>query len=307
VQNSPKEALTALGKGQVDLVTSLIPKDTLKIAKSSYSKVVKGRKDVRYTIGFLNLRSPTTRPLRDIRVRKALNYAVNKEELLRYAFKGNGDKMRGVLTVKSDVDLSDAEPYDFNITQARALMKEAGYEEGFGLRLFYQEKDYLTAYLLKRFFSLLKVDAEINPVNWEWIVKHAVYPNTREGYSWEKEDWWIVISSHPAYVPELASGILEWWFHIGAPWQMCPDGLVEPLHTLRNQVHRTKDPQKRFQIYKKANDYIANQALLIFAVAPLSLYGINEEVEFIPHPSQYLYLDHSSVTDSHWSVQGKNN
>jgi hypothetical protein len=68
---------------------------------------------------------------------------------------------------------------------------------------------------------------------------------------------------------------------------------------------RTKDREKRFEIYKKANDYIAQQALHVFTMAPLGLYGVNEEVEFVTHPSQYLYLDYSSVTDNHWSLRGE--
>jgi ABC-type transport system substrate-binding protein len=64
---------------------------------------------------------------------------------------------------------------------------------------------------------------------------------------------------------------------------------------------RGKD--SRFQIYKKANEYIADQALMVFTMTPFSLYGVNEEVEFIPQVSQYLYLDYSSVTDKHWSVR----
>jgi peptide/nickel transport system substrate-binding protein len=185
------EALRAVIEGRVDLVTSLIPKDTLKVAESSHSKVVKGRHDVRWTRGAFNLMSPHTFPLRDMRVRKALNYAVNKEELMRYAFKGNALEMLGMLTEKSDVDLSETEPYHWNIQKARELLKEAGYEEGFKMKLFYSEKDYLIARLLKRFYSLLKIETEIMPIQWEWIIRHLAYPNTRDGYSWGDEDWWI--------------------------------------------------------------------------------------------------------------------
>ena len=87
VRYSPKAALQAVIDGRVDLVTSLIPKDTLKVAESPHSKVVKGRKDVTWAMGGFNLMSPHTMPLRDMRVRKALNYAVNRKELFRYAFK----------------------------------------------------------------------------------------------------------------------------------------------------------------------------------------------------------------------------
>jgi peptide/nickel transport system substrate-binding protein len=305
IQYSPKEALRAVIEGRLDLVTSLIPKDTLKVAVSPHSKVVKGRQDVTYTLGWLNLRSPHTLPLRILRVREALNYAVNKEELFRYAFKGNAVEMRGSLTKKSGVDLSDTEPYDWNIPKARELLKEAGYGEGFKMSLFYQEKDYLIAHLLRRFCSLLKIEVEITPVQFEWLVRHIVYPNTRNGYSWEDEDWWIIIFSSPSYMPELMGGQLEWFFHFGAPWQAFPDWLILPLDRMYHEVLRTRDRDRRFQIYKKANEYIADQALWVFTMAPLGLYGVNERVEFVTQVNQCLYLDYSSVTDKHWSVSGE--
>jgi peptide/nickel transport system substrate-binding protein len=307
VQHSPKEALRALTEGRVDLVTSLIPKDTLKVAESQYSKVVKGTDDIRWTSGALNLMSPHTFPLRDIRVRKALNYAVNRRELVRYAFKGNAEPMRGVLTEKSGVDLSETDPYEWDLQKARELLEWAGYGDGFKMKLFYHEKDYLIAQLLKRFYSLLKIEVEIGSVDWEWIVNHMVYPNTREGYSWDDEDWWIIIRSDPSYWPEYMYGLLDWFFNSEAPWQAVPDWLMLPLDRMHNEVLRIKDRDKRFQIYKRANDYVADQALWVFTMATLSLYGVNKEVNFVPQVSQYLYLDYSSVADNHWSVRGKNN
>jgi peptide/nickel transport system substrate-binding protein len=305
IRYTPKEALRAVIEGRVDLVTSLIPKDTLKVAESPHSKVVKGRQDVTFMNGALNLMSPHTLPLRDMRVRKALNYAVNKKELFRYAFKGNAVEMRGMLSEKSGVDLSGTDPYDWNVPKARELLKEAGYGEGFKMKLFYMEKDYLIAYLLRRFYSLLKIEVQITPVQFEWIVRHMIYPNTREGYSWEDEDWWLTIWSEPGYVPEVMYGMLEWWGHSGAAWQTFPDWLGVPLDRMYHEVLRTRDRDKRFQIYKRANEYIADQALGLGTMAPLSLYGVNEEVEFVPQLSQYLYLDYSSVTDNHWSVRAE--
>jgi len=307
IKHSPKEALRALTEGRVDLVTCLIPKDTLKVEESPYSKVVKGREDVRWTEAPFNLMSPCASPLCDLRVRKALNYAINKEELKRYAFKGNALETRGVLTEKSGVDLSDTEPYEWNIPKARELLKEAGYGEGFKMKVFYHEKDYLIPQLLGRFYSLLKIETETTPVNWEWIVKHLVYPNTREDYSWKNEDWWIIIHSHPGYVPEIMAGLFEWLFHSGAAWQTFPDRLMMPLHNMYEELLRTTDRNMRFEIYKRANEYIADQALRLFTLAPLSLYGVNEEVEFVPQMSQYLYLDYSSVTENHRSLHAQNN
>ena len=114
------------------------------------------------------------------------------------------------MTEKAGVDLSGTKPYDWNIPKARELLKEAGYGEGFKMKLYYQEKDYLIAYLLKRFYSLLKIEVEIMPASMEWIVRHVVYPNTREGYSWEDEDWWMIIFSQPGALPEVMYGAFQW-------------------------------------------------------------------------------------------------
>jgi hypothetical protein len=72
-------------------------------------------------------------------------------------------------------------------------------------------------------------------------------------------------------------------------------------------VKRTIDREKRFQFYKRANEYLADQASWVFTAAPLALYGVNKEVEFVPQVSQLLHLDHSAVTENHWSLRRKNN
>ena len=305
VKYSSEEALRAVIEGRVDLVTNMIPKDTLKVAESTRSKVVKGREDIRVTVGSLNMLSPHTFPLRSVLVRKALNYAVNKEELLRYAFKGNAVKMKGVLTEKSGVDLSGTNAYDWDIAKARELLKEAGYAEGFKMKVSYHEKDYLIARFLQRFYALLKIEVEITPGDWEWGERHILYPNTREGYSWEDENWWLWLQSQAAYTPETMGLLLPSIFYSRAPWKTFGDWLALPLDGMYNELLRTKNRHERFQIYKKANEYIADQALLVFTMAPMTLYGVNKGLNFIPQVSWFLYLDYASVTDDHWSIQGK--
>ena len=80
-------------------------------------------------------------------------------------------------------------------------------------------------------------------------------------------------------------GMFEWFFHSGGVVQTSPDWLIEPLDRMYHELHRTKDRDKRFQIYKKANEYIADQALQVFTMGPLGLYGVKEELEFIPQLS----------------------
>ena len=175
------------------------------------------------------------------------------------------------------------------------------------MKLFYHEKDFLTALLLERFYSMLKIEVELIPFELDWLLRHVLYPNTREGYAWNDEDWSMILWSEAADVPEVMFLRLEGVFNPKAPFRTVPDWLLLPLDNMYQELLRTRNREKRFRIYKKANEYIADQALAVFTVAPISLYGVNQELKFIPSSSQYLYLDYSSVTENHWSLKGKTN
>jgi peptide/nickel transport system substrate-binding protein len=74
-------------EGKVDIVSFIRPLDTLKVAKSPYAKVVKS-KDTTSLGAWFNQRKRGSK-WKDVKLRKAVNYAVNRRELWKYAAKGN--------------------------------------------------------------------------------------------------------------------------------------------------------------------------------------------------------------------------
>ena len=81
--------LVKTSEGRVDLVTELRPLDTLRVAESPWAKVVKNRGSLVTVFGFFNVRKAAS-PWRDVRLRQAANLAINRDDLIRYAAKGNG-------------------------------------------------------------------------------------------------------------------------------------------------------------------------------------------------------------------------
>src|SRR5215510_9126479 len=77
---SQKEAveLVKTGEGRVDLVTELSPLETLRVAESPFATVVKNRGSLMTVLGFFNMRKVDS-PWRDIRLRQAVNVAINRE------------------------------------------------------------------------------------------------------------------------------------------------------------------------------------------------------------------------------------
>lgn len=73
--------------------------------------------------------------LADVRVRKAINYAVNKQELIDSVWWGQGIAIGSHYPVmlKGYIDCSNTYPYDPE--KAKTLLKEAGYENGLTLNM----------------------------------------------------------------------------------------------------------------------------------------------------------------------------
>src|SRR5437867_8276095 len=74
-------------------------------------------------------------PWRDVRLRQAVNVAINREDLIRYATKGNGVIVPALLAVNSFGYDPDLAPYAFDPVKARALLREAGYPDGLAVTL----------------------------------------------------------------------------------------------------------------------------------------------------------------------------
>ena len=76
-----------------------------------------------------------TKPLDDVRVRKAIQRAVDRSALNTLFFNGTGVPMDGVIPPMIPGYTKDLPHIPFDPDEARALLKEAGFENGFDLLL----------------------------------------------------------------------------------------------------------------------------------------------------------------------------
>lgn len=69
----------------------------------------------------------------DIRIRKAFNYAIDREKLVKYTLQGEGEPgIHGLIPDFGMYDNSTIDGFNFNPDEAKRLMKEAGYSNGKG-------------------------------------------------------------------------------------------------------------------------------------------------------------------------------
>lgn len=75
-------------------------------------------------------------PFTDIRVRQALNYAIDKDAYIDVIMNGLGSKATSIIG-PAVAGYKGNDPFPYDINKAKELLKEAGYEDGFTITQYY--------------------------------------------------------------------------------------------------------------------------------------------------------------------------
>jgi len=127
--------LTELLTGSLDLIVDVPPDFVAQIESSPKVTLLRQVGAHVWYLGINNQR----KPFDDKRVRQALNYAVNKDAIVRDVLKGTGSPSRGpVLPATWGAD-AGLKPYPYDPERARKLLAEAGYPSGFSTTLWVPE------------------------------------------------------------------------------------------------------------------------------------------------------------------------
>ncbi len=117
-------------------------------------------------------------PFKDVRVRQALCYAINPQEILELGFEGKGTVIgSSMFPAFGKYYLEElASSYPTDTKKAKALLKEAGYEDGFSFSItvpsnYQPHVD--TAQIIVEQLKSINVKATINLVEWETWVSEA--------------------------------------------------------------------------------------------------------------------------------------
>ena len=81
----------------------------------------------------------TRGPLRDTRVRQAINHAIDVETIVDRLIGGRGRVAAGVIPPSLAGADTTREPYDFDVARARQLLAQAGYPDGIAVDLWHSQ------------------------------------------------------------------------------------------------------------------------------------------------------------------------
>jgi peptide/nickel transport system substrate-binding protein len=289
--------LVKTGEGRVDLVSELSPLETLRVAESPFAKVVKSRDSLGFVFSRFNMLK-TGSPWRDIRLRQAVNFAINRDDLIRYATKGNGVIVPALLAVNSFGYDPNLAPYAFDPVKARALLREAGYPDGLAVTLIAPTNLEIQATVVGKMLEQVGFTVErqiLEPNVYNQKTDHRVLDQPAEQQGWDIAlTWWNDPVNFPAIQPYHL-------FTLDGPYDWVTE---EPeLQRLYEQVSRTVDREQQQALLRQMERHTRDHAYFLFLYNPIKLYAVNKAVEFVPYVTGVLNLTATGVTDQHWSVR----
>jgi len=295
---SQKDAveLVKSSEGRVDLVTELSPLETLRVAQSPFATVVKSRGSLMTVFGQFNMRKAGG-PWRDARLRQAVNYAINRADLIQYGAKGNGVVIPALIPAQEFGHDPSLSAYPFDPAKARDLLREAGYPNGLAITLITPEDLEAQATVVSKMLEQVGLKVEVQILDPGTYNKKTLLSGLDQPA--EKQTWDIALTGQ-LDVQNFPAYNLYHWFALDGPSDWVDE--QPELRQLYEQVLRTVDREKQRAIFQQMERHTHDQAYFLFLYNPVQLYAVNTGVQFVPYVANLIFAE-SSVSGQHWSVR----
>ena len=291
---APDEALEKVcdTEGEIDIVSEVSPEDAQRVVDSEHANLVT-IDALRVVSGLINRNADS---MDDVRVRKALNLAVDRDRLINEVFQGYAHPVAALAPPYSGGAPDGLEPYPHDPEEAKRLLSEAGWPEGRVLRLAATSDVAAVAErLAKDFGDSLGIEVETIDIPDEDLIaaqKTLVEKNLPLPFDVLVHAWFDLAAGYPPAV------IHREYFHSLGAFRAGPP-LPEFEELMARSVVET-DAEKLTELGKQIDRLVYDEVLSVFLCCPMALVAVNEHVKFTGQAAT-LELAETEVTEEHWS------
>ena len=268
--------LAELLSGTVDVITNVPPQMIAQINTSPNTATASVGTSRQIYVG---LRTEV-KPLDDVRVRQAINYAVDIDAIIKNVLGGNATRVPAAVPFHTFGHDPTLKPYPYDPQKAKTLLTEAGYPNGFTIDFDSPNGRYLK-------------DKEVAQVIAGYLAKVGIKANVNV------KEWGL-------YSTQVDKRIASPMFLLG--WG--GGGTFEADTTLNTQLRSTDyhsfyynteldkfldiarttfDTKKRLEAYKQAQAIIYRDAPWLFLWVETATWGMNKRIDWKPRPDEALW------------------
>ena len=275
--------LAALLAGEIDIMKDVPPHTVEMLDKSGKAKV---RSTVSSRINYLALVNLKPGPMQDLKVRQAINHAVNVDELIQQVLKGRATKMCGPLS-PFNVDYSPKpQCFKYDPAQAQALFKEAGVDP---------TKLQLT---LDTPSGRYPLDKDVSLAIAAQLQRIGIKVN-------------VVVNEWGTHLDKIKNRTTGDMFYLGWGPALDGQGTIEPLFQAtqtyssfgNNKAIDAKiatavtivDPKKRLEAWAELQQMVHDEAPWVFLWQQHDLYGVANWIEWSPRADEKVWMYEAKV------------
>jgi peptide/nickel transport system substrate-binding protein len=266
--------LVQLQAGQLDLVPALPPDLAAKAKADSNLGLIQ---KLGNHIWWVTLNTHE-KPFQDKRVRQAMNYAIDKQAIVKSVLAGLAEISPTFGYPGSPYFDSNIQPYPYDPDKAKSLLADAGYADGFSTVFLVPQSGSgmiaptQIATVMQSQLAQVGVKAQIQVLEWTSYLS-SYFAGLDKPQAGMGQMSWMVPSSNPGmYVNELLIGNGG----LDAGYYDNPD-----VNKLLLQARATTDENQRADIYKQAAKIVADDAPWIFMFYAYNLVASNKKVQNI--------------------------
>ena len=275
----PFTRAAALRNGEVDLITTVPPTLVGELDKVAGVRVQRVPSTWQIYLGL----NAFKKPLSDVRVRQALNYATDVDAIIKNVMDGNGRRLEGPFTPNVFGFDPSVKGYAPDPARARRLLAEAGYPDGVEVTL----------------------DAPAGRYQGDKEIAEAL------GGQWQKAGFRpkVHVAEWGAYFKKYLGKQMQdaYLLGLGGPMQDADElynlvsskgrGLYcknERVDELFDQGRATTDPTRRRKVYADLARAMIEDATWVFLMQQVDIYATRDRLVWTPRPDQWL-LFHSAM------------
>jgi len=260
----PEEASRVAGliTGETDVVSGIPVHQRKKILDSGKAYLTP-QMGVMYYLG-LNTYEP---PFKDVRVRQAVNYALNRPMISKALFDGKAILCGGPISPRTFGANPNVKPYPYNPEKARELLTAAGYPNGFETRLAYgtymaenQEQAEAIAADLAKVGIKVKLEPFERAVMWDRYKesKHQIFLY-----------WWDDAPEPDRYIYSLFHSSSRPYYYKNPKI----DELLDKGRTILDRNNRAK-------VYSEIDKILYDDAPYLFLYVVPEVFGVSNKVDY---------------------------
>jgi peptide/nickel transport system substrate-binding protein len=275
--------IAALQAGQADLIVN-VPPESVDIINSGANTRVDTAHSLRNITLIFDSRA---KPFNDVRVRQALNYAIDKESIIKNVLGGRAAVQATTSYEKTPNHNADVKPYAYDQQKAKDLLAQAGYPTGFTV-----EFHHPTGRWIKDVEVAQAIAGMLAKVGVQTTLSTGEYTSFFNTWATGAYKGMTMIGTLNQYDADQVFQLFlyskgRWGVYVGA------DPKIDSMYEAQNTE---LDAKKREQTLHDMEAYVRDQAYWLFLYFQDDVYATNKKLKWRAPSNEKIWMLDADLT-----------